>query len=139
MSMNAKTKHERLILKWDDQDDLSDTNDLIHQHFTDLEPTFEDWGDVADEGLRLWNLMFEENVEPDSPAEGVLAGIAAAAYNLAIFQIAKQIGVSCGSLMIALEQDPAGDAQTLQARCKDSEEFLARCKAIELRRSERLL
>ena len=110
------------ILKWDDPNDDSDTCDLIHRHFTEISATLEDWGDVADEGLRLWKLMFEEDVESQSPIDGVLAGVAAAAYELAIEHIAKQIGVSGLAVRCALEWDNAGNAEAFVSECRRQNE-----------------
>jgi hypothetical protein len=112
------TDIEQRILKWDDPDDTSDTCDLIHRHFEDSAAKFSDWYDVSGEGRRLYGLMFKEQVEDSSPLDGLLAGIAAAAYCLAVSQVARQLGVDEHAVHCALETDRLGDADSFVAECR---------------------
>ncbi len=118
MNQNNMSETERRILKWDDPDDGSDTCDLIHKHFTECSGKFETWSDVADEGLRLWNMMFSDNIEEGSPTDGVLTGIAAAGYELAIAHVASQLGVSGYAVECALEHSNVGNPSAFLGECQ---------------------
>ena len=118
-SKRGLTKFEDRLIGWETNDD--DTADTIHAHFTAMEDRFQDWGDVADEGRRLWSMMFEETIESDSPLGDVLSGIAASGFALAIRQVAARLGVSPTSVMVGLESDGDADAQAFVRDCLDNE------------------
>jgi hypothetical protein len=118
MNDPSLTETEKRILKWDDPEDTSDTCDLIHKHFQEHEGAFIDWTEVANEGVRLYGLMFEEDVEASSPVDGVFSGVAAAAYCLAIAKVAKQLGVTEFAVHCALETERSDDADGFVRECK---------------------
>jgi hypothetical protein len=118
MTDPSLTETEKAILKWDDPEDTSDTCDLIHKHFEEHGGAFSDWTEVANEGVRLYGLMFEEDVESWSPLDGVLSGVAASAYCLAIAKVAKQLGVSELAVHCALETERSDDADGFVRECK---------------------
>jgi hypothetical protein len=122
MTDSSLTETEKQILKWDDPKDTSDTCDLIHRHFEECESKFTNWTEIAIEGARLYGLMFEEKVEDWSPVDGVLSGIAAAAYNLAIAKVAKQLGVTKLAVERALETERPGDADGFVRECKKAKQ-----------------
>jgi hypothetical protein len=115
---------EKRILQWADENNDSDTCNDIHVHFDELAEKFDDWPAVAHEGLRLWNIMFKDDVEQFSAIDGVIAGVAGAAYDLAIRQVAKQLGVSRRALMCALEREGDGDSTAFVAECNRQQQRL---------------
>jgi hypothetical protein len=116
------TETEKRILKWDDPNDDSDTCDLIHKHFTESAAKFPEWGDVSDEGVRLYGLMFGENIEDFSPLYGLFAGVAAAAYYLAVSEVARQLGVTEFAVQCALETDRVSDSDAFVKECKQTKQ-----------------
>jgi len=118
MTDPSLTETEKKLLKWNDPGDTSDTCDLIPKHFTETQVAFSDWPDAANEGVRLYGLMFQEHIEPFSPLDGLFSGVAAAAYCLAIQQVAEQLGVTEFAVRCALETDRRNDADGFVRECK---------------------
>lgn len=118
MGGTQKTEHEPIILRWEDVD--VDEADELHLHFTALEESGQltDWIDVTDEGRRLWNMMFDDQVEEGSAIDSVLAAVAASGYELALRHIAKQLGVSLHAVKCALERSGKPDAERFVAKCR---------------------
>jgi len=119
MKSRGLTQFEESLANWDRNDD--DTCDKAHAHFTALEHLFGSWYDVSDEGRRLFLLMFDEHVESGSPKDAVLAGIAAAAYELAIARVANCIGVDAASVREAIETCGAADAAKFINACASAD------------------
>jgi hypothetical protein len=117
------TDTEKRIMQWADEANDSDTCNDIHVHFDELAEKFDDWPAVADEGVRLWNMMFKDDVEQFSAIDGVIAGVAGAAYDLAIRQVAKQLGVSRLALMAAMERESDGDSTAFVAECNRQQQI----------------
>ena len=109
------TELEGRLAGWDTNDD--ETSDTIHKHFTVMEKQFEDWGDIADEGRRLWSLMFAETIESESAIGSVICGVAASGYALAVRHVAEKLGVSPVSVMVGLESKGNADAQSFVSDC----------------------
>jgi hypothetical protein len=84
-------------------DDSQDDCDLLHGLFRMREQNFSEWMEVADEGRRVWNLMFSDDVEESSPVDGVFGAIAASAYNLALSKVANEMGLSVRAVESALD------------------------------------
>lgn len=118
MDNTPRTEHEADILRWE-QDDV-DEADKLHCHFTTLERSgqLEDCWDVAEEGRRLWNLMFADHIEDDSASDSVFEAVAASAYGLALRHVARQLGVSCFAVQCALEHQGPPDAERFVVECK---------------------
>ena len=119
MSKRGLTEFEQSLATWDTNDD--DTCDKAHAHFTAMEHLFSSWYDVSDEGRRLFLRMFDENVESHSPKDAVLAGIAAAAYELAIAHVADCIGVQAASVREAIETCETADAAKFINACASAD------------------
>lgn len=110
-----KTPVEKRLLEWDS--DQNYTPDDIHRHFESLAERLNEWPAVAREGLRIWNMMFNDSVEEDSAVDAVLAGIAAAADECALRQVASRIGVSVYAVRLAIETVHANDPQRFFDEC----------------------
>lgn len=126
MEKREMSDTEKRILQWARENNDSDTCNDIHVHFNELAEKFDEWPAVAAEGLRLWNMMFEDDVEEFSAIDGVIAGVSAAAYDLAIRQVAKQLGVSRRALMCALERKNDGDSTAFVAECNRQQQRISR-------------
>lgn len=109
------TEFEQRLAGWETNDD--DTHDTVHLHFDALGKSFFHWGDVADEGRRLFAIMFNELIEEHSASEAILLGVAAAAYSLAIDKVASAMCVSPGSVEIALEAETPQGAEAFARDC----------------------
>lgn len=117
MEQTPRTEHEAYILRWQQQD--VDEADRLHAHFSTLEKSghLKDCWDVADEGRRIWNLMFSDNIEERSAADSVFASIAASAYDLALRHVARRLGVSAFAVRCALDDEGKPDAERFLAEC----------------------
>ncbi|OSM07674.1 hypothetical protein [Magnetofaba australis] len=107
---------DEIIKAWRERDDPLD--DII-RHFTDDFARW-DWCDVADEGRRICNLMFDLDIEKHSPFDGIFAGVAAQANHGAINAMAAALGVDGRVLYLALahwseEQDNPPQPVTFDA------------------------
>jgi hypothetical protein len=114
-----QTEFEAVIADWESGE--ADSADAIHHHFTKLEPTMDDWIDVAEEGRRLWRISFGERLDEYSPELAIINGVAASAFALAFQQVAKALGVT----EYGVEQASAVDAAI------SPEEFVASAKRAE--------
>lgn len=61
------------------------------------------WYDIAEEGRRISNLMFDEDVESDSPADAVIHGVAVQAAKGVFAAVAAALGVSAQAFEMAME------------------------------------
>lgn len=95
--MSKETEH---ALKNFDAEDAFSQDDL-HHHFEEF--AARDWCSIADEGLRIWNLMFEEGIESESPKDAVFNAIAAKASSGAFESVAAALGVDARALEAAVE------------------------------------
>ena len=84
-----KTKFQDVVKNWQTTDEH--VGDAIHKHFTEIEPTFEDWIDVYTEGMNVWRLAFGEELDEFDMETDILAGVAASAWNLALVQVVKAL------------------------------------------------
>ena len=123
-----KTMEQNLV-EWETND--RDTGDDLHRYFDD-EFVRWDWCEIYREGIRVGNLMFEENVEDYSPRADLLAAIAAAAADGVLAHIAACLGVGKEALQLAIaewseDQDnlpPSISAEKLLAMCAEQAEWL---------------
>jgi len=88
----TQTRFEKTIKSWRTND--AHIGDAIHKHFTEVEPSLEDWIDVYTEGMRVWGLVFEEALDEFDLETDVLAGVAASAWNLALTQVVQALELS---------------------------------------------
>lgn len=70
----------------------TDTYEAAMGHFSQ----FGSWndGEIAEEGVRLFNLMFEAEIEQYSPMSDIFTVVAAQSANGAFLAVAKMLGVS---------------------------------------------
>jgi hypothetical protein len=94
--MSAKT--EKALRNWERAPD----NDFIYVHFSEYERW--DWCEVSEEGCRVWNIMFDEDVEAQSPADGVFGAMCACSAKGAIKAVAAALGVDAESLQNAVAE-----------------------------------
>ena len=87
-----QTRFEKTIKNWRTNDEH--IGDAIHKHFTEVEPSLEDWIDVYTEGMKIWGLVFEEDLDEFDLETDVLAGVAASAWNLALTQVVQALELS---------------------------------------------
>ena len=92
---------ETLVLLWENQDsDL--LSDSLVLHFKNHDRWF--WRDVAEEGLRVYNMMFEENAEKCSPLDSLITNVAASAADGVFAAIAAAMGVRSSDLECAVSR-----------------------------------
>lgn len=53
---------------------------------------FRDWTDVSLEGRRVYGVMFDMSVEPESPIDDLLSAVAAESFDAAILSVAEMLG-----------------------------------------------
>lgn len=144
--MSAKTENEVMtalanLLACHSDDDvvadhLDDIGDALHTHFTDFQRW--DWCEIADETRRIWNLMFKEGVEPDSPMDAVWTAAVAQAFDGGIAAVAAALGLDQYALRDivapwAEHQDalpPPITPEIMQMRCREA--VIAREKRMAL-------
>ena len=105
---------------------LEDIGDALHTHFTDFQRW--DWCEIADETRRIWNLMFKERVEPDSPMDAVWTAAVAQAYDGGIAAVAAALGVDRLALREVVahwyehqdELPPPITAELMLKRCEEA-------------------
>lgn len=90
----VSVESERKLLEWKNEE--NDVGDDLHEHFQLFDRW--NWVDIAEEGRRIQNLMFDENVEIDSPYHCLLKAIAAQAYEGAYMAMAKALGIDSSDL-----------------------------------------
>jgi len=64
---------------------------LLHEHFEDFGKW--SWCEIAEEGRGVWNEMFNEDVQEDSPIDGIISAVAAQAGEAAFVAVATMLGV----------------------------------------------
>lgn len=70
---------------------LDDVGDALHVHFGDFGRW--NWCEIANETMRIWNLMFKAGVEPDSPMDAVWTAAVAQAYDGGVAAVAAALGI----------------------------------------------
>ncbi len=119
--MSKKT--EQAIENWETSD--TDMLDDICIHFDEVNVW--DWCDVADEGLRIWNIAFPEwSAEPNSPVDAILTGVAATAAKGAYSFVAACLGVNARSLelVVAHWSEYQLSPEELMHLCKEHDKWL---------------
>jgi len=81
-----------LLEHWNDDDYHKETSELLDDYFDSISKC--DFYDIADEGVRIANMMFYEDIEAGSPASDVYHAVSAAAYDLAIRDFATLLKVN---------------------------------------------
>jgi len=74
--------------------------DDFHKHFAGFDRW--DWIDVSRESIRVYNVMFDEEIEEFSPLEGIIEATAAQAQSGAFSMMAAAIGVNAQDLRSAI-------------------------------------
>lgn len=122
------------LLAWED-DDRDPTND-VHNHFEAFGRW--DWIEVAEEGIAIWNVMFDEQVEQDSAMGAVFYGVAAQGAHGAWATVAAALGVDPEHLRIACydfefqdDLPPPIGGEALVALARKEGEALANADSIE--------
>lgn len=119
MNKRGLTQFEESLATWDTNDD--DTCDKAHRHFEALENSFADWGDVSEEARRLYAVMFGEQYAAFSPKDALIVAAVAAAYSLAISDVAKRLGVDPFAVRVGLETCETPDAERFVRECKSAD------------------
>jgi len=135
--MSATT--EAALRGWEN-DDRGDTPDDLHCHFNDFGRW--DWCEIATEARRVWNMMFsgkllDEDVQDDSPMDGVWGAAAAQASHGAFAAVAAALGVPARALELSLaewyeNQDnppPPITPEELLKRCAENEQWIKDLRA----------
>jgi hypothetical protein len=118
-----------------DDNDLDDVADTLYSHFTDFGRW--DWCEIVDETRRVWNLMFDQTVEPDSPMDAVWAAAAAQASRGTLTAVAAALGVEPFALERALS--PWLDHQDSHPPPITAERLLGLCEEAVIARRKRLV
>lgn len=103
----TKAECERLLQSWETND--CDLEDVVHAYFDEC--GVESWVDAADEGRKVWSLMFDTPVEEESPIHAVLLGVAAAASYSAFNAAERALGLPLNSLHLEVEKANAKESQ----------------------------
>ena len=120
------SKAEMAISLWMDDYDSCDIDDAIHEHFENWIKKKKrntrrvlEWPDVSHEARRVYELLFHEKCGEFSPMTAMLCGVAAAADDLAIHNVAQHLGVSQSAVRgVAYETKGDGDADFFLLECK---------------------
>ena len=92
---------EALVLHWENQDSEL-LFDALVLHFKNHDRWF--WKEVADEGLRIYNVMSGQNAERYSALDALLANVAGSAASGVFAAIAAAMGVKSSDLECAVSQ-----------------------------------
>lgn len=111
--------HEQLLAAWGSND--IEIENEVHLYFTSVARELDDWPAVAEKARHVFNVMFKDEVEDGSAVDAVLAGIAAAADECAMRQVALRLGVSVYAVRIALETTPANQPHLFVSECEKAE------------------
>lgn len=84
--MSEKT--ENILKNWEED---SSYDYVIYEHMEETNVTY--WCDVVFEGHHVWELMFDEKIEHNSPIDAVLSGVAAQAARGVEIAIARMFGL----------------------------------------------
>jgi hypothetical protein len=76
--------------------------DDMHNHFDKFGRW--DWVDVKAEGSRVYGLMFDCDVEDDSPIDDLISAVAAQAHDGAMCAVAACLGVPARALTLAVAE-----------------------------------
>ena len=113
---------EKDLAEWATND--RDTGNDLHVYFEDTFGRW-DWLEVYEEGVRIGNLMFDEEVEIESPRADIMAAVAAQSAQGAFAFVAACLGVDADDLMFAAmecsqdDMTPPIGAEALMARCSE--------------------
>lgn len=91
---------EEILRNWEKTDE--DVGDTLHRHFGEFGRW--EWLDVNAEGLRVWNLMFEEAAETFSPIDDLISAVAGQAASGAYAAMAAALGVRADALELAVAE-----------------------------------
>jgi hypothetical protein len=94
------TDTEKALLDWDNEE--RDICNDLHEHFAAFGRW--DYTEVADEARRVWNLMFDADIEKGSPSNGVFSACAAQASHGAFSSVAAALGVDVMALKCVVEE-----------------------------------
>lgn len=122
---------------WDN--DETDINNALHLHFQNWGRW--DWCDIADEALRIHNVMFGEAAEKNSAIAAITAAAAAHASNMAYEAMAAALGFDATALRIAVatwseNQDnlppPVGAARLMEMVVETNNEIESHAQRIDI-------
>ena len=119
---------ENALKDW--QNEARDSGDDLHHHFSEYGRW--DWCEISDEARRVWNLMFDEDIDDDSPKDGVWTAAAAQAAEGAFSTVAAALGVDAKAFQMAIapwyenqdEPPPAVTAERLIELCNEESAWL---------------
>ena len=113
------------IKNWD-AEDADDTSDLLHRYFgaTNLR----DWCAVADEGLRVHKLMFNEEVQQYSPLDALISAVAAQSAHGVYAALAAALGLEVKYLQFVLASWDELEPHDPDPPAISIEEFMQRYK-----------
>jgi len=100
MSNNRKELLEEEFKNWEDDD--SDIGYQIYEYM-DLQGTGI-WCDSVEHGRNLWNLMFDEEIEDESPIDVVLTGVAYHAAKSIEESVARMFGLKADLVGLVLAE-----------------------------------
>lgn len=97
---------EASLIDWENNEYLGDD---LHCHFENKDQW--DWTEIRHEWLRLNNLMFDEDVQLNSPREDLACAAICQGYNGAIAAVAAALGVDSKTLGMAVSEWAEGKAK----------------------------
>lgn len=115
-------------------DHLEHISGHLHNHFIDFQRW--DWCEIADETRRIWNLMFKEGVEPDSPMDAVWTAAVSQAFDGGIASVAAALGVDRYALREVVA--PWAEHQDALPPPITAELMLKRCEEAVIARNQRM-
>ena len=76
--------------------------DSLHVHFEEFGRW--DWGEIAQEGTRIYSVMFGEKVEEFSSIDNIISAVAAHANHSAYMAMAAALGVNADYLRVTVAE-----------------------------------
>lgn len=90
-----------IVENWAIDDDL-DVGDALHRYYEETRCPRE-WTEINALTIDIWNRMFQENIEPDSPAYGVIVSGIAASAGAVWHTVADAFGLDAGTVETVLD------------------------------------
>jgi hypothetical protein len=113
-----KTSHEAALASHESAESGIEVEDDVHRHFQELSANLDDWCAVAEEGRRLLGVMLKQKIEDWSAGDVIISGVAAAAYELAISDVARELEVSAFALKCGIEGHEESGVAGFLAECQ---------------------
>lgn len=116
-----------------DSDALDEVEEALYEHFEAYNRW--NWCEIADETRRIWNLLFDTDVENESPMDFVWAAAIAQAYYGGVHAAAACLGLDKYGFQHAIA--PWAEHQDALPPPITAEELVRRCEEYVIARNQR--